>query len=65
VCCVWFVCLLCLTVVSLPSGKNLFAVKINNNNNNNNNNFNEVSCDFPLPFETGNEAPSKSLPPNP
>jgi hypothetical protein len=28
---------LCLIVVSLPSGKTPFAVKINNNNNNNNN----------------------------
>jgi hypothetical protein len=32
------ICVLCFIVVPLPSGKNPFAVKVNNNNNNNDNN---------------------------
>jgi hypothetical protein len=32
-CVMCVICVLCLSVVPLPPGKNLFAVKINNNNN--------------------------------
>jgi hypothetical protein len=34
-CVMCVICVLCLIVVSLPPGKNPFAVKINNSNNNN------------------------------
>jgi hypothetical protein len=34
-CVMCVICVLCLIVVSLPPGKNRFAVKISNNNNNN------------------------------
>jgi hypothetical protein len=33
-CVMCVICVLCLIVVRLPSGKNPFAIKINNNNNN-------------------------------
>jgi hypothetical protein len=45
-CVMCFICVLCLIVVSLPSGKTLFAVNNNNNNNNNNNAFEIYSLWF-------------------
>jgi hypothetical protein len=36
------ICALCLIVVPLPPGENLFVAKIINNNNNNNNNNNSI-----------------------
>jgi hypothetical protein len=43
-------CVLCLTIVPLPPGKNPFEAQLNNNNNNNNNNNTSAERSYDLVF---------------